>query len=75
MGIPFRAAFLAAAIAAFEVTKTPNLLLLLNFLTILSPSSSTVGALNRGPKSKSTGGNACVGCGKRTEKGNRKKVV
>ena len=55
IGKPFNAAFLAATIAALEVTKTPNLLLLLNFFTTLSPSKRTVGALNISPNSKSPG--------------------
>ena len=55
MGNPLNAAFLAATRAAFEVTKTPNLLLLRNFFTTRSPSKRTVGALYINPNSKSTG--------------------
>lgn len=51
IGMPCAAAFFAAAIAAFEVTSTPSLLLLLNFFMTRSPSSSAVGTVMESPRS------------------------
>lgn len=51
IGMPFAAAFFAAAIAALEVTSTPSLLLLRNFFITRSPSSSAVGTVIESPKS------------------------
>ena len=51
IGMPFAAAFFAAAIAALEVTKTPSLLLLRNFFITRSPSSSAVGTVIESPRS------------------------
>jgi hypothetical protein len=60
IGIPLAAAFFAAAIAAFEVTRTPSRLLLRNFFIILSPSKSAVGTLIESPMSPTA--NTGLGC-------------